>query len=96
MADETNLDPIARRAVQIEEAGKKAYGEANWKAAMDSLTKKMADGAVSQAELVHGLSRPDAAAQLFNNNIADSDEKSWREWRDSQPRRKSRIEATKR
>jgi len=92
-----NVDPLAARAAEVEAQGKAIGGEDTWaKGIMPTLERKISSGELSQVELAQKLARPNAASEIFNSNIADADEATWRSWRDSQPRKKARIDGAKR
>ena len=92
----TNDDALARRAAQVEAEAKANGGEDTWKGIMKSLEQKIARGDMAPTELGHKLTRPNAASEIFNSSIADTDEATWRAWRDAQPKRKARIDGAKR
>ena len=92
----TNEELLARRAAEIEAAGKAAEGEANWARAMKGIEEQLKAGTIDQMDLVRKLGKSDAAGALLNDGIANASEKDWREWRDAQPRRKARIDSTRR
>jgi hypothetical protein len=75
------VDPLMRRAEQIEAEGGKIGGEETWKGVVEALGRKMVAGELSQAELQQRLARPNAAAEIFNSSIGDVDEATWRAWR---------------
>ena len=90
------IDPLARRASQVEAEGKSAFGEENWNKAIQSVGRRMESGELTQGALLEKMARPNAASQIFYDGISQSSEEDWRKWRDSQPRRRERIERAKR
>jgi hypothetical protein len=46
---------------------------------------------LTQAGLMENITRPDNAGRMFSDGIASAPEEDWRKWRDSQPRRRERI-----
>jgi hypothetical protein len=92
----SNDDALAKRANQIEEAARTAHGKDNWESALRSLGRQVADGKLEEGDLVKKMGRRDAVDQLFYEGIPNAEEKDWRAWRDSQPRRKARIDSVKR
>jgi hypothetical protein len=92
----TNDEALARRAAQVEqEAEAAAGGKEHWQGAFKSLARKVESGDLTQAELVQKMGRQTAGGDLFYQGISESDEATWRAWRDAQPNRKRRIEKTR-
>ena len=86
-------EALARRAAQVEsEVEAFAGGKEHWQGAMKNLTRKVETGDLTQAELVHKMGKQSAAGDLFYQGMAESDESTWRAWRDAQPNRRRRIE----
>jgi hypothetical protein len=84
--DNTPVDPLARRAAQVEAEGKAIGGAEAWEGVVRNMGQKMERGEVSVFDLRQRLAKPNAAGELFNENIADCDESTWRAWRDAQPK----------
>jgi len=82
-------DPVKQRAIHVEEEMFTLYGKEASAAAVRGLSKKMADGYLSQSQLLDQMSKSNAASQLFYDGIAAAPESEWREWRN---RGKNRAE----
>ena len=96
MTDDNPDDPMVRRCAQVAIEGAVLSGAPEaWQGAVAALTKKVQAGEITQDDLARKLAKPNAAADIFFNNIADTDEATWRKWRDAQPRRAERIARTK-
>lgn len=91
MANEP-IDPVAQRAFQVEAEGKSAFGEENWKKAIEGVGRQMEAGQLTPNQLQEKLARPGAAGTIFYDGIANASEADWRAWRDAQPNRRRRIE----
>ena len=87
MANET-IDPLARRAGEVEAEIKKLHGDDVYAATIKALEKKIADGGMSRDDLVRKLGQENAASAVFNAAAGDMDEATWRKFRDNLPDRK--------
>jgi hypothetical protein len=94
-------NPLFHQIAATENAGKAQHGETHWNGAMKGVQNQMLRNddahvtggeSLTQADLLAKISRPDGAARLFSDGMANADEETWRRWRDSLPHRKRRIQ----
>jgi hypothetical protein len=93
------IDPLARRAAQVEQEAKNTYGEDNWASAMRSLERQVADGRLEGADIARKLTKPTAATDLFYQAVGEMSEQEWRAWRSDpnyNPKKAARIKAAER
>jgi hypothetical protein len=91
---DNNNDLLARRAAEVEQQGRAGQKE-HWESAMRGIEKQINADKMTSADLIQRLAKRDAAGSLFNDGIASASEEDWRKWRDSQPRRRERIERSR-
>ena len=92
MSNDPN-EALGRRAAQVEAEGR-AERKEHWDSAMRGIGRQMEAEKMTSADLIRRLEKRDAASSLYDG-IANSSEEDWRKWRDSQPKRRERIERSK-